>query len=78
MKYALIGCGRISVNHIQAALNNNLEIVGICDFLFWFVVFEKYTKKFIIIRCNFQRKIDCSNGLYFVEHCVTYSNNVGI
>lgn len=33
MKYALIGCGRISVNHIQAALNNNLEIVGICDIL---------------------------------------------
>ena len=31
MKYALIGCGRISVNHIQAALNNNLEIVGLCD-----------------------------------------------
>lgn len=33
MKYAIIGCGRISVNHIQAALNNNLEIVGICDLL---------------------------------------------
>lgn len=31
MKYALIGCGRISVNHIQAALNNELEIVGLCD-----------------------------------------------
>ncbi len=31
MKYALIGCGRISVNHIQAAINNNLEIVGLCD-----------------------------------------------
>ena len=31
MKYALIGCGRISPNHIEAALNNNLEIVGICD-----------------------------------------------
>ena len=33
MKYALIGCGRISVNHIQAAINNNLEIVGLCDIL---------------------------------------------
>ncbi len=33
MKYALIGCGRISVNHIQAALNNNLEIVGLCDLI---------------------------------------------
>ena len=31
MKYALIGCGRISVNHIKAAINNNLEIVAICD-----------------------------------------------
>lgn len=31
MKYALIGCGRISVNHIAAALQNNLEIVAICD-----------------------------------------------
>lgn len=33
MKYALIGCGRISPNHITAALNNHLEIVGICDIL---------------------------------------------
>lgn len=33
MKYALIGCGRISPNHISAAINNNLEIVGICDIL---------------------------------------------
>ena len=31
MRYALIGCGRISPNHIQAAKNNNLEIVAICD-----------------------------------------------
>ena len=31
MKYALIGCGRIAVNHIKAALNNHLEIVAICD-----------------------------------------------
>lgn len=31
MKYALIGCGRISPNHIAAARANNLEIVGICD-----------------------------------------------
>ncbi|MBQ9994337.1 MAG: Gfo/Idh/MocA family oxidoreductase [Clostridia bacterium] len=33
MKYALIGCGRISVNHIAAALANNLEIVAVCDLL---------------------------------------------
>lgn len=31
MKYALIGCGRISANHIVAAKKNGLEIVGICD-----------------------------------------------
>ena len=31
MKYALIGCGRISPNHIQAAINNKLEIVALCD-----------------------------------------------
>ncbi len=31
MRYALIGCGRISPNHIKAALNNDLEIVAICD-----------------------------------------------
>lgn len=33
MKYALIGCGRISVNHIKAAVNNNLEITAVCDVL---------------------------------------------
>ena len=31
MKYALIGCGRISINHIYAALENHLEIVALCD-----------------------------------------------
>lgn len=31
MKYALIGCGRISPNHIAAAKANHLEIVSICD-----------------------------------------------
>lgn len=31
MKYALIGCGRIAVNHIKAALNNQLEIIAVCD-----------------------------------------------
>ncbi len=33
MKYALIGCGRISHNHIAAALKNELNIVAICDIL---------------------------------------------
>ena len=31
MRYALIGCGRISPNHIMAAKNNGLEILAICD-----------------------------------------------
>ena len=31
MKYALIGCGRISPNHIAAAIKNELEIVAVCD-----------------------------------------------
>ena len=31
MKYALIGCGRIAVSHIKAALNNGLEICAVCD-----------------------------------------------
>ncbi|MDE7434582.1 MAG: Gfo/Idh/MocA family oxidoreductase [Lachnospiraceae bacterium] len=31
MKYALIGCGRISTNHIKAAVNNRLEITAVCD-----------------------------------------------
>ncbi len=31
MRYALIGCGRISPNHLAAAQANKLEIVGLCD-----------------------------------------------
>lgn len=31
MKYALIGCGRIAVNHIKALRNNRLELVALCD-----------------------------------------------
>ena len=31
MKYAIIGCGRISPNHIEAAKNNGLDIAAICD-----------------------------------------------
>ncbi|MBP1919016.1 Gfo/Idh/MocA family protein [Youngiibacter multivorans] len=33
LKYALIGCGRISVNHISAAIKNELNIVGLCDLI---------------------------------------------
>ncbi len=31
MNYALIGCGRIATNHIKAAVNNQLNIVAVCD-----------------------------------------------
>src|SRR5690554_6182611 len=31
MNYALIGCGRISPNHLAAAQANNLNIIGLCD-----------------------------------------------
>lgn len=31
MKYALIGCGRIAVNHVKAVLNNDLEFMAACD-----------------------------------------------
>lgn len=31
MNYALIGCGRISTNHISAALRNEFSIVAVCD-----------------------------------------------
>ena len=29
--YALVGCGRIAPNHIQAALNNGLAVSALCD-----------------------------------------------
>ena len=31
MRYCLIGCGRVSPEHIRAARQNNLEIAGLCD-----------------------------------------------
>lgn len=31
LKYAIVGCGRISPNHIAAAKANSLDIVAICD-----------------------------------------------
>lgn len=33
LKYALIGCGRISPNHLAAAIENDLEIVALCDLM---------------------------------------------
>ena len=31
MKFALIGCGRIAVNHMKAITANSLELVAVCD-----------------------------------------------
>ena len=31
MRYCLIGCGRVSPEHVRAAKHNNLEIAGLCD-----------------------------------------------
>ena len=31
MKYALIGCGRISPNHLGSALDHSLTITAVCD-----------------------------------------------
>lgn len=33
MNYALIGCGRISTNHIKACIENDIKIVAVCDIL---------------------------------------------
>ena len=33
MKYALIGCGRIAVNHIKAVVNNELDMIAVCDII---------------------------------------------
>lgn len=44
MKYALIGCGRISPNHIEAAKNNGLDFVAMCDIVV--DVMEEKAQKF--------------------------------
>lgn len=31
MRYAIIGCGNISINHIAAAIGNRLELAAFCD-----------------------------------------------
>lgn len=40
LNYAIIGCGRISYNHFAAAIENNLNIVAVCD-----IVSESMTEK---------------------------------
>ena len=31
MKYAIIGCGRISPNHVVASQKTGLDLVALCD-----------------------------------------------
>lgn len=50
MRYALIGCGRISPNHIAAAIENNLEIVALCD-----IVYENI--EYIISKLNVDKSV---------------------
>ena len=41
MKYALIGCGRIAVNHIKAIVNNSLDMIAVCVPEHIDILFEK-------------------------------------
>lgn len=49
MRYALIGCGRIAINHMKAVHNNNLEIVGLCD------INRQHIEK-LLEKCDFDTK----------------------
>lgn len=33
LKYAIIGCGRIAPNHLAAAIDNQLDVVALCDII---------------------------------------------
>ena len=46
MKYALIGCGRIAINHVKAVLNNGFEFIVACDIN----MKEAYKKRYL---CRF-------------------------
>lgn len=61
MKYALIGCGRISPNHIAAAKANNLEIVAICD-----VVDDNMTDK--IVKFDLPSSVKCYTDYHEMLH----------
>ncbi len=62
IKYALIGCGRISPNHIEAAKNNNLDFVAMCD-----IVPAKMTEKAENFGLNTVRKYTDYKELLEVE-----------
>lgn len=53
MRYGLIGCGRIAINHIKAVVANNLYLQAVCDIvpehidiLFEKTGFDKETKRY--------------------------------
>ena len=54
LKYALIGCGRISPNHLEAAKKypDELEIVGICD----------------VDKKNMSELLECTNSVGYKEY----------
>lgn len=56
MKYGLIGCGRISPNHLAAAIKNNLDIVAVCDLIEENM--ENILNKFEIDKSNIKKYTD--------------------
>lgn len=65
MKYALIGCGRIAVNHIKAAINNNLEIVAVCD-----INMERIET--LLAKCDLQNDLSIKR---YTDYCKLISEN---
>ena len=65
MKYALIGCGRIAVNHVKAVVNNKLEFIAACDVVLSNIdiLFEKteYTERDKVKRYTDYKKMITDN-----------------
>lgn len=57
MKFAIIGCGRISKNHIDALINNNdsCKLVALCD-----VIEQKALER----KVHYENKIKCNISVY--------------
>lgn len=70
MKYALIGCGRIAVNHIKAVVENNIDMVAACDIklekIDQLVEKTKYNKEFKKYS-DYKKMIDENLDLDFVS-----------
>lgn len=70
MKYALIGCGRIAVNHIKAVVDNNIDMVAACDIklekIDQLVEKTKYNKDFKKYN-DYKKMIDENLDLDFVS-----------